>query len=56
MQSSVSMVATVEALQTYARDCTIIRHYLEPSMKSRKVFLTDVPEGVENPDCKPIDH
>lgn len=53
MQSpSKSMAATVEDLQSYSRDSTVIRHYLEPSIKSRKLFHKEIPKGVENPDCK----
>lgn len=52
MQSAQSMTAKVESLRRYAREGSVIRHYLEPSIKAPKLFHAQVPEGVENSECK----
>jgi hypothetical protein len=49
MQSNRSMREQVERLQSYARESTVIRHFLEPSIKAPKAFYSVIPSGVENP-------
>lgn len=46
------MISDVETLNEYARAGTIIRHFLEPTIKAPKLFHLDIPEGVENPECE----
>lgn len=46
------MTAKVESLRRYAVEGTAIRHYLEPSIKAPKIFHAQIPEGVENSECK----
>eukprot|EP00956_Cyclotella_meneghiniana_P008319 scaffold11112_cov69-Cyclotella_meneghiniana.AAC.3 len=50
MQYGHSMMSEVEKLQNYARDGTIIRHYLEPSIKAPKLFHSEIPKSVEDQD------
>lgn len=46
------MISDVETLKKYAREGSVIRHYLEPSIKAPKSFYPAIPEGVERPECK----
>ncbi|KAL3794927.1 hypothetical protein HJC23_004304 [Cyclotella cryptica] len=50
MQSPRPMIDEVETLKKYAREGSVIRHYLEPSIKAPKSFYPAIPEGVERPE------
>lgn len=54
LQSRRSMISDVETLKKYAREGSVIRHYLEPSIKAPKSFYSVIPECVERPESKKV--
>ena len=48
--SSSSMASEVERLQKFQAEGTIIKHFLEPSIRAPKRFVESVPDEAENPE------
>jgi len=49
-KDNTAMASEVARLQTYQADNTIIRHFLEPSIRAPKRFVESVPHDADNPE------
>lgn len=47
-----SMKSEVERLRKYSCERTVVRHFLEPSIRAPKAFFSTVPKDVYNPECE----